>query len=150
MRDPKHPRQFTEEFRRQIVALVDVYKRQALGRRCARNPIQLRARDTRWPGRCSRAATCGPCSTGSCRRHAWSACSPSRAIAKTSRSFLDRNGKTPRGLSFYTLVLTFTEQAQGESSVNPELPILQPHQASAFAQPEQKFQSTVPRSSLSR
>lgn len=23
MRDPKHPRQFTEEFRRQIVALVD-------------------------------------------------------------------------------------------------------------------------------
>ena len=41
MRDPTHPRQFTEEFRRQIVALVDsgkpvsythldVYKRQVL------------------------------------------------------------------------------------------------------------------------
>ena len=31
-----------------------------------------------------------------------------RGIAKTSRSFLNRNGKTPRGLSFYALVLTLT------------------------------------------
>ena len=29
MRDPKHPRQFTEEFRRQIVALVDSGKPRA-------------------------------------------------------------------------------------------------------------------------
>lgn len=29
-----------------------------------------------------------------------------RGIAETSRSFLNRNGKTPRGLSFYALVLT--------------------------------------------
>lgn len=29
MRDPKHPRQFTEEFRRQIVALVDSCKPRA-------------------------------------------------------------------------------------------------------------------------
>ena len=73
-----------------------------------------------------------------------------REIAETSRSFLNRNGKTPRGLSFYAVVLTLTEQAQGESSVNPELSIVQPHQAPVFTQPEQRFQSTVPRSSLSR
>ena len=42
------------------------------------------------------------------------------------------------------------EQVQGRSSVNPELPFLQSHQAPAFTQPEQRFQSTVPRSSLSR
>ena len=39
-----------------------------------------------------------------------------RGIAKTSRSFLDRNGKTPtpRGLSFFTIVFTLMFELQGK------------------------------------
>lgn len=41
----------------------------------------------------SRAAACGSCSTGSCRRRAWSACSPSRA----------RRGRTVRATTPWRL-----------------------------------------------
>ena len=35
-----------------------------------------------------------------------------RGIAETSRSFLDRNGKTPRGLSFCAVILALTQNQE--------------------------------------